>query len=373
MSEFLSDLLLNDIKNRLSPALPDDEFYMQMALNEAKKGRFTTRPNPSVGCVIVKHGLVLGVGFHPKAGHSHAEVYALAYAKEQGVDTQGATAYVTLEPCSHTGRTPPCADALIKSGVARVVVACADPNPQVAGRGIDKLLNAGIDVSLGVCESEAKALNAGFLKAMATGLPYVRLKLGISLDGRIAMQNGQSKWITGETARADVQNLRAMSGAIITGSGTIMADNPSLNVRLSDVDLPIGKTPIAQPKIIVVDRSNRLQLTDNYTVFQNTDTLIWRDDLQSLLKELAQTYHCHDVLVEAGATLASAFLTQNLVDELIIYQAPCLLGATARPMFMADIVNLQDKLNFTLVSHQQMDDDIKLTLTPKKLSTSHND
>lgn len=369
LADILPDNMLSDtFKDRLSPALPDDEVFMLMALDEAKKGEFTTRPNPTVGCILVKNNLIIGKGFHPKAGYSHAEVFALNDVRNNGRDTKGATAYVTLEPCSHIGKTPPCADALICSGVARVVVACVDPNPQVAGCGLQKLLDSGISVSLGVCQKQAYELNAGFLKAMATGLPFVRLKMGISLDGRVAMQNGESKWITGELSRRDVQNLRAKSGAVITGSNTIIADNPALNVRLPDMELDnIGTTAIPQPKIVVVDRRGKLSLDDDFTVFKNPNTLIWQDNLSILLKTLVSKYQCHDVLVEAGTTLATSFLSQNLVDELIVYQAPCLLGATARPMFGGKLERLQDKLNFTLVSVERFGDDIKMIFRPKKL------
>lgn len=372
MTNNLADNILSDtLKSRLSPTLPDDERFMLMALNEAKKGEFTTRPNPAVGCVIVKNRLIIGKGFHPKAGYPHAEIFALNDVKNNGQDIEGATAYVTLEPCSHAGKTPPCSDALIRSGVARVVVACADPNPQVAGRGIQKLLDAGISVSLGVCQKQAYGLNAGFLKAMATGLPFVRLKMGISLDGRIAMQNGESKWITGGLSRKDVQNLRAKSGAIITGSNTIIADNPTLNVRLPDMELDnIGTTAIPQIKIVVVDRRGKLSPNDDFTVFRNPNTLIWQDDLPALLKTLVSKYQCHDVLVETGVTLATSFLNQNLVDELIIYQAPCLLGATARPMFGEQFERLQDKLDFTLVGVERLGDDVKMIFRPKNLSTA---
>ncbi|MDO4897225.1 MAG: bifunctional diaminohydroxyphosphoribosylaminopyrimidine deaminase/5-amino-6-(5-phosphoribosylamino)uracil reductase RibD [Moraxella sp.] len=366
----MTDILSDDIKS-CPTALPDDETFMLMALIEAKKGEFTTRPNPAVGCVIAKNGLIIGKGFHPKVGCSHAEVFALDDVKNNGQDTQGATAYVTLEPCGHFGRTPPCANALMDAGISRVVIATLDPNPKVAGKGVAMLKGAGIDVVVGVCEHQAKDLNKGFLKAMATGLPFVRLKMGISLDGRIAMQNGQSKWITGELSRRDVQNLRAKSGAIITGSGTILADNPALNVRLPDMELDnVGTTAIPQPKIVVVDRSGKLSLDDDFTAFKNPDTLIWRDDLSALLKTLVAEHQCHDVLVEAGATLATGFLNQNLVDELIIYQAPCLLGATARPMFGVDIQHLQDKLNFVLVDVERLGDDVKMIFRPKNLSTA---
>lgn len=367
----LTNILPNTLKSCLSPILPDDERFMMMALDEAKKGEFTTRPNPAVGCVIINNDLIIGKGFHPKAGFPHAEIFALADAKNNGQNTAGATVYVSLEPCSHTGKTPPCVDALIHSGVTRVVVACADPNPQVAGHGIQKLLDAGISVSLGVCQKQAYELNAGFLKAMATGLPFVRLKMGISLDGRIAMQNGESRWITGELSRMDVQRLRAKSGAIITGSATIIADDPALNVRLPDVELDnIGITAIPQPKIVVVDRRGKLSPDDDFTVLKNPNTLIWQDDLPALLKILVAKYQCHDVLVETGATLATSFLSQNLVDELIIYQAPCLLGATARPMFEGQFERLQDKFDFTLMNVERLGDDIKMVFHPKNLSTA---
>lgn len=347
---------------KLSPILPNDKTFMAMAIAHAQKGRYTTRPNPCVGCVIVKDGQVLGTGFHPKAGEPHAEVFALQHAKAGGHDVVGVSAYVTLEPCSHFGRTPPCASALIQSGVARVVVASLDPNPQVAGRGVAMLLNAGISVTLGVCEQEAMALNQGFLKAMATGLPFVRVKLGVSLDGRVAMANGQSKWITGESSRADVQRLRAMSGAIITGSGTIRADNPALTVRQT-ID-GIEPAQIPSPKIVVVNTSGTLDRT--YRVFDDKNTLLWHKDLPSLLQTLVAQYRCYDVLVEAGATLATSFLNAGLADELIIYQAPCLLGATARPMFGGSFETLADKLEFELNSVTPIGVDLKMIFTPKR-------
>lgn len=332
-----------------------DNHYMTMAIELAKKGLYTTRPNPCVGCVIVKDGKVIGKGFHPKVGEPHAEVFALRQAKEHAKE---ATAYVTLEPCSHYGRTPPCAKALIEAGVGRVVIAGLDPNPKVAGRGVAMLQNAGIDVSVGVLQKEAAWLNCGFLKAMMTGLPYIRLKIAASLDGRTAMANGQSKWITGELARRDVQYLRAKSGAIITGSGTIMEDNPALTVRLENWTMP-------QPKIIVMDRSQRLQNTDGYQVFDNPDALLWRDDIKGLLLALVADYQCYDVLVEAGGTLSTAFLLAGFVDELIVYQAPCLLGATAKPMFGVSFDSLSDKLCFEQVSCEPVGDDLKIILKPK--------
>lgn len=348
---------------QLQPIQPQDAYFMELALAQAKKGIFTTRPNPAVGCVIVKNGQIIGAGFHPKAGEPHAEIFALKDTYEQGQDVLGATVYVTLEPCSHTGRTPPCSDALIKANVQRVVVACLDSNPQVAGRGVLKLIQAGIDVSVGVCESQAKKLNVGFFKAMTTGLPYVRLKVACSLDGRTAMQSGESKWITGTEARKDVQKLRARSGAIITGSGTIIADNPALSVR--STTLGIDNNQVPAPKIVVVDRQQQLAYSDDYQVFARQGTLLWHQDLLSLLKTLVAEHQCYDVLVEAGAKLSGAFIANGLVDELIVYQAPCVLGATAQPLFDISIEQLALQKRFDLLDLCQIGNDLKLVFIPK--------
>lgn len=338
--------------------IPQDIYYMQLAIAEAKKGIYTTRPNPAVGCVLVKDDLVIGQGYHPKAGQPHAEIFALADAKAQGFDTKGTTAYVTLEPCSHTGRTPPCADALIAADLKRVVIASLDPNPKVAGNGVKKLQNAGIEVLVGVCDQQAAALNLGFLKAMRTGLPYVRLKTASSLDGRTAMASGESKWITGAEAREDVQRLRAQSAAIITGSGTIIADNPALTVRSKQLGVDLHMIP--KPKVVIVDRRNRLSDLDNYQVLNHDNTLIWRNDLISLLKTLVSQYACYDVLIEAGSELSGAFITEGLVDELIVYQAPCILGQNARPMFACQLDQLAQQYRFGLYSADIIGNDIRL-------------
>ena len=335
-----------------------DIYYMQLAIAEAKKGIYTTRPNPAVGCVLVKDGMVIGQGYHPKAGQPHAEIFALADAKAQGFDTEGATAYVTLEPCSHTGRTPPCADALIAADLKRVVIASLDTNPKVAGNGVKKLQNAGIEVLVGVCDQQATRLNLGFLKAMRTGLPYVRLKTASSLDGRTAMASGESKWITGSEAREDVQRLRARSAAIITGSGTIMADDPAMTVRSKQLGVDLKMIP--KPKVIIVDRRGRLSASDNYQVLNHEDTLIWRDDLLSLLQTLVSQYACYDVLIEAGSELSGAFITEGLVDELIVYQAPCILGQDARPMFACQLDQLAQQHRFELHSVDKIGNDIRL-------------
>ena len=339
-----------------------DRYFMMLAIEQAKRGLYTTRPNPAVGCVIVQAEQIVGQGFHPKAGEPHAEVFAL---KEAGTQAAGATAYVTLEPCSHTGRTPPCALALVAAKVKRVVIAGLDPNPQVAGRGVKLLEQAGIEVTVGVLTEQAEALNRGFLKAMRTQMPYVRLKIATSLDGRTAMASGESKWITSTAAREDVQKLRAQSGAIITGSETVITDNPQLNVRLEQLGVPPEKIP--NPKIVILDRRQRLKhsLQSEYQLCQHPDTIYWHeDDLSMLLVKLVSEHQCYDVLVEAGASVAGGFLSQQLVDELIVYQAPCLLGAQARPMVDFNPMSLAQQLRFDIESHQQLGSDLKLTLLP---------
>lgn len=339
-----------------------DRYFMMLAIEQAKRGLYTTRPNPAVGCVIVQAEQIVGQGFHPKAGEPHAEVFAL---KEAGIRAAGATAYVTLEPCSHTGRTPPCALALVAAKVKRVVIAGLDPNPQVAGRGVKLLEQAGIEVTVGILTEQAEALNRGFLKAMRTQMPYVRLKIATSLDGRTAMASGESKWITSTAAREDVQKLRAQSGAIITGSETVITDNPQLNVRSEQLDVPTEKIP--NPKIVILDRRQRLKhsLQSEYQLCQHPDTIYWNeDDLSALLAKLVSEHQCYDVLVEAGASVAGSFLSQQLVDELIVYQAPCLLGDQARPMVDFNPISLAQQLRFDIESHQQLGPDLKLTLLP---------
>jgi len=339
-----------------------DRYFMMLAIEQAKQGLYTTRPNPAVGCVIVQAEAIVGQGFHPKAGQPHAEVFALKEAGERAV---GATAYVTLEPCSHTGRTPPCALGLIDAGVKRVVIAGLDPNPQVSGRGVKLLEQAGIQVTVGILTEQAEVLNRGFLKAMRTKMPYVRLKIATSLDGRTAMASGESKWITSAAAREDVQKLRAQSGVIITGSGTVIADNPQLNVRSNR--LGVSPEQVPAPMIVVLDRRQRLEhdLQSEYQLCRHPDTIYWHtDDLTTLLKTLVSEHQCYDVLVEAGASVAGSFLSQQLVDELVVYQAPCLLGATARPMVEFNPMSLAQQLRFNIDSHEQIGSDLKLTLLP---------
>lgn len=364
------------------PQYQQDSIFMQQAIALAKQGLYRTKPNPNVGCVIVKHGQVIGTGFHPQAGQPHAEVFAL---REAGDDAEGATAYVTLEPCSHYGRTPPCANALIQAKVARVVVACRDPNPLVAGQGIASLQQAGIQVDVGICEDDAKMLNRGFLKAMASKMPYVRLKIASSLDGRTAMASGESKWITGESARQDVQHWRAISGAVITGINTVLADDCQLNVRqlYDNAHQAIDLNHIVQPKRVILDRQGRLPLSAKILAEPQQVIVVgrYRDELaelgviqladqplSELLATLRREYQIYDVMVEAGATLSSAFLQQGLVDEMIHYVAPTLLGRDARPMFNAELQTMAEQYRFQLADVHRLGDDIRFHLFPDNYS-----
>lgn len=350
-----------------------DLHWMQQAIHLSSQAIYSTKPNPNVGCVLVKDGHLIGSGFHPKAGQPHAEVFAL---REAGMQAQGATAYVTLEPCAHYGKTPPCAEALVKAQVARVVIACDDPNPLVAGKGVTILQNAGILVTRQVMTDVAAQYNLGFLKAMRTGMPFVRAKVAASLDGRTAMASGESKWITGNAARADVQHWRAISAAVITGIQTVLADDCLLNVRdLANVDL----ASVVQPKRVILDRQGQLPLTAK--ILDNPETVMvmgpYREDLAqlgvvqlpvqnlaALLQCLCKQYQIYDVLIEAGATLTSAFLSAGLVDELIHYTAATLLGRTARPMYNLDLQSMSQQQRFKLLETQQLGDDIRLRLMP---------
>ncbi|WP_286712768.1 bifunctional diaminohydroxyphosphoribosylaminopyrimidine deaminase/5-amino-6-(5-phosphoribosylamino)uracil reductase RibD [Acinetobacter sp. UBA2581] len=356
--------------------LTQDQIWMRRAIELARQGQYSTKPNPNVGCVIVKDGIIVGEGFHPKAGQPHAEVFAMRQAGEQA---RGATAYVTLEPCAHYGRTPPCAKGLVEAGLAKVIVACPDPNPLVAGKGVQILKEAGIEAEVGICEDEAHLLNDGFLKAMATGMPYVRLKIASSLDGRTAMASGESKWITGVEARQDVQHWRAISGAVITGIDTVLADDCQLNVRsLKEVD---DISTIVQPKRIILDRQGRLPLTAK--ILENPETVMvmgpYRQELaelgviqleiqplKELLQQLVQLHQIYDVLVESGATLSTAFLQAGLVDELISYVAPTLLGQTARSMFNAEFSRMAEQLRFKLQDVTRVGDDVRFRLIPSQ-------
>lgn len=356
-----------------------DHAFMARAVELARRGWYTTHPNPRVGCVIVNDGRIVGEGFHALAGQAHAEIEALNAAGERARD---ATVYVTLEPCSHHGRTPPCADTLVRAGVRRVVAAMVDPNPLVAGQGIDRLRAEGIDVEEGLLGFAARELNIGFIQRMTEARPRVRVKLAASLDGRTAMASGESKWITGEAAREDVQRLRAESSGIVTGIGTVVADDPQLNVRLTgdwrqpervvlDPDL---RTP-PDARILSMDATTRIFTrsddTERRTTLEVAGAVVEKlpDNnsggllLEAVLARLGELKH-NDVLIEAGAKLAGEFLNRGLADELIIYQAPVLLGNDARPLVtLPGLEKLADRLAFKLRDVRRVGDDLRLTLT----------
>ncbi len=336
---------------------PADREHMAEALRLAEKGLFTATPNPRVGCVIVRDGQAVGAGWHEKAGGPHAEVLALRAA---GARTRGATAYVTLEPCSHHGRTPPCVDALIEAGIARVVAAMQDPNPSVAGSGYARLRAAGIEVESGLMQNEAHALNIGFVARMSRGRPWVRMKIAASLDGRTALANGQSQWITGPEARRDGHAWRARACAVLSGIGTVRDDDPQLNVREVETT--------RQPLKVVVD--SRLQLPLSAKLLQSGKVLVaaaaddktgiaalraqgaevvvlpnarGKVELAELMRELARR-ELNEVHVEAGHKLNGSLLAAGLVDELLIYLAPSILGDVARGMFsLPELTDLAQK------------------------------
>jgi len=354
-----------------------DHAMMARALRLAEKGAYTTKPNPMVGCVIAHGDEIVGTGWHERKGGPHAEVLALQGARERA---RGATAYVTLEPCSHVGSTGPCADALVAAGVARVVCAMRDPFPQVDGNGIARLREAGIVVDVGLMEGQARALNRGFLSRVERGRPWLRVKLATSLDGRSALASGDSKWISGEAARRDVQKWRARAGALLTGAGTVLIDDPHLTVRLGD------DTPFVPPLRVVLDpglatvarghiregdaptlyvhapdaRMPRGVETDHAPVPVNGG----RIDLEAVLKLLAER-GINEVQVEAGATLAGAFLTAGLVDELLLYVAPVMLGERARPLFDGlHIDEMTDRLRMRIVETRRIGGDVRVLLQP---------
>lgn len=321
-----------------------DISMMQNALKLAALGRFSTSPNPRVGCVIAQGGQVVGQGFHVKAGEPHAEVHALRQAGEMA---KGATAFVTLEPCSHYGRTPPCAEALVRAGVSRVVAAMRDPNPLVAGKGLALLEAAGIKTECGLLESEARELNRGFLSRIERRRPFVRLKCAVSLDGKTALSDGSSFWITGEDARADVQVLRAESCAVLTGIGTVLADNPRLNVRAfptlrqparivldSRLRLPSDSRLLTggqSPTFIATlerneDRLRPYRKHAHVRILMPSETAGGKIDLNHLMRLLADEGY-GEVMVEAGAKLTSAFLAEDLADEIVLYRSPKILGS----------------------------------------------
>lgn len=365
----------------------DDEKFMQRAIELAALGRYTTSPNPNVGAVLVLDGQIVGEGYHQQAGGPHAEVFALQQAGHQA---RGATCYVTLEPCSHYGRTPPCALALIEAGVARVVVALQDPNPQVSGRGVKLLTDARIQVDIGCQANAARALNPGFLHRMQRQRPWVRLKLAASVDGAIALANGESKWLTGAAARADVQLWRAQSCAILSTARTVLADQALLNVRSAEVT-PLHNGQLRQPLRVILDR--QLQLTGKEALFNTGGDILLIQPPQTTalsavagqpqperqisvaevaldaedkfnlpaLLDLLASKQINLLWVEAGSTLAAAFWQQQLVDEFVLYQAPLLLGQGALPMLpIAPLASLASATRWQWQHVCQLGDDLRL-------------
>ena len=355
-----------------------DHAIMARALRLAERGAYTSKPNPMVGCVIAHGAEVVGEGFHQRAGEPHAEVFAL---REAGERARGATAYVTLEPCAHTGRTPPCADALIAAGVARIVAACRDPFEKVDGEGLRKLEAAGIVVDVGLMETQARALNRGFFARVQRGRPWLRIKLGMSLDGRTALANGASKWITGEAARADVQRWRARCGALLTASGTVLVDNPLLTVRLAGEAFVPPLRVVLDPGLAIPQTSRILDDSAPTLLLHASDARIpeylrSRDvvaipsthgmlDLDAVLRLLA-VRGVNEVQVEAGATLCGALLEAGLVDELLLYVAPRLLGADARALvYGPNPATLAAAPELDLIDVRQVGNDLRLLLRPK--------
>lgn len=361
-----------------------DAHYMARALELARRGHYTTHPNPRVGCVIVRDGQIVGEGWHIRAGEPHAEVHAL---RASGDKARGATAYVTLEPCSHHGRTPPCADALVNAGVARVVAAMQDPNPAVAGRGLQRLAQAGIATESGVLEGEARKLNEGFLKRMEQGLPFVRVKLAMSLDGRTAMESGESQWITGPAARSAVQRLRAQASVVLTGADTVLADNARLTVRADELGLDAEQTALVMsrpPLRVLVD--GRLRVPLDAPFFKAGPALVatcmaveeqyangpecmivagddGQVDLRRLLVALAAR-DVNEVLVEAGPRLAGAFARQGLVDEFQIFIAGKFLGSSARPLLDWPLAQMKDAPQLKITEIRAVGDDWRVIAVP---------
>ncbi|MBO9489258.1 bifunctional diaminohydroxyphosphoribosylaminopyrimidine deaminase/5-amino-6-(5-phosphoribosylamino)uracil reductase RibD [Endozoicomonas sp. G2_1] len=371
----------------------DDYHYMQQAIALAKQGHYTTSPNPRVGCLIVNKGEVVGRGYHAKAGQGHAEVYALKAAGEQA---NGATAYVTLEPCSHFGRTPPCAQALINAGVSKVIAAMVDPNPKVAGRGLAMLADAGIETHSGLLEAEAQQLNPGFIYLMRNKRPYLRCKLAASLDGKTAMASGESKWITSSAARIDVQRLRAQSCGVITGADSVLTDNAKMNVRwseLGELKARYSQHDLRQPLRVIIDGKHRL--APDLAIFASDGPILlcgskvdlderyqWPSfveylqlplvdgylDLAQLLLELGKR-GLNDLLLESGARLAGAFFEQNLVNELILYQAPKLIGSEGKSLLAFDQIDkLADAKTLSITDCRMVGSDLRISA---QVNSSH--
>ena len=337
---------------------------MALAYKLSIKGRSTVGANPMVGCVITRDGKVIAQDYHHEYGKAHAEVNALDQIKHQAKDT---IMYVTLEPCSHQGKTPPCTKAIVKSGAKKVIVSMLDPNPMICGRGVNLLQDAGIEVDVGLLENEARELNRGFVKRMLTGLPFVTSKIAMSLDGKTAMSSGESKWITSQQSRNDVQKLRCNNQAIMTGSGTVISDNPSLTVRLNDSEI--------SPLRVVIDSGNKITNQKLNIFSSDTSTLVLNNsnssvlsngkiDLNAVLIKLGEM-GINNLLVEAGSGLNGAMLEAGLIDEYIIYTAPIILGSDAQPMIQIPLTKMAEKINLDIVDIRNIGEDIKIKAIPR--------
>ena len=332
---------------------------MAFALKLSKKGRSSVGANPMVGCVITRDGKIVAQDYHRQYGKSHAEVNALDQIKHQG---KGTKLYVTLEPCSHQGKTPPCTKALIKAGVKNVVVAMLDPNPMVSGRGVKFLQDAGIEVEIGLLQSEAMELNRGFIKRMETGIPFVTTKIAMSLDGGTAMNSGESQWITSDAARLDVHKLRSNNQAIMTGSGTIINDDPKMTARLNDSE--------PNPLRVIVDSGNKITDQKLNIFSSDTSTLVLNNDNSRLLPNgkidlklaliMLGKMGINNLLLEAGSGLNGAMLEAGLIDEFIIYTAPIILGSDTKPMIGIPLTKISEKIQLNILNIRKIGEDIKI-------------
>ena len=341
-----------------------DTECMALALKLSQFGRKAVGANPMVGCVISRDDKIIAQDYHRLYGEAHAEVNALEKINYKGENTK---VYITLEPCSHFGKTPPCAEALIRAGVKKVFIAMLDPNPLVSGRGMRVLQDSGIEVEVGLLEEEANKINRGFVKRMTTGLPFVTSKIAMSLDGRTAMKNGESKWITSEASREDVQMLRSLNQAILTGSGTIKSDNPMMTVRTENADSNPLRVVVDSNNIITNKSLNIFSSDANTLILNNNNSEILANgklDLKSALKKLGEM-GINNLLLEAGSGLNGAMTEAGLIDEFIIYTAPLILGSDANPMIEIPLKKMSDKIKLNIVEVSQIDCDIKIRATIK--------
>jgi diaminohydroxyphosphoribosylaminopyrimidine deaminase/5-amino-6-(5-phosphoribosylamino)uracil reductase len=342
----------------------NDTQNMDLALKLARQGIQGVGANPMVGCVIEKEGNIIAQGYHQTFGEAHGEINALEKINHQAKD---ATLYVTLEPCSHQGKTPPCAQAVINSGVSKVIIATLDPNPLVSGKGVAMLRNAGVEVEIGLLEQQAQQLNRGFIKRMETGIPFVTCKIAMSLDGKTSMHSGESKWITGASARVDVQKLRSQNQVIMTGSGTILSDNPSMTVRLNDVDTSPIRVVIDSRNQIIDKTLNIFSIDAPTQIFNTSNAKLnsaGKIDLEDVLLQLG-AQGINTVLLEAGPGLTGAMIQSNLIDEFIIYTAPVLMGSDANSMAHLSIASMTDKINLAISDVRMIDQDIRITASIK--------